>query len=157
MAEGRKLTSTGEILPPTTDELLCADNVTLESKIRAGNTIVAAEGPITQSYADALAFMEEVVTVTIRPSTDKNAEQRIMAGCNGEQVVFQRGVPLKVKRKFLESLLGVEMRVETPQVYVGGEKTHTIQRNFAPKYDVSVIDPNPKGHAWLEHRMLGAV
>src|SRR4051812_48246014 len=81
--------------------------------------IVVADKPITNDYADALAFFEEPVTIIINPSTEKNAARHVPVWVNGkgcevwnnqingwfEMAYIPVGQPLTIKRKYLEVLV----------------------------------------------------
>ena len=125
--------------------------------------IVLTEDVLKKDYADALAFMEEPITIRIQPSTDKNAAGAFPIWVNGKPAeVFQRGrwyeigwLPvgqeLIVKRKVLEVIIRAKIdTVETKILDQDGERPNNIVRRFtSPVHSYTIIhDPNPRGAAW---------
>lgn len=104
-------------------------------------------------YAQELIFNEEFVEVMLHETTDENAENPVFTACNGVPQYFYRGVPQRVKRKYLAILAACkEHSVSTPE-YTGsdGARAVAIKRASSLKYPFSVIsDPNPRGAAWLK-------
>jgi hypothetical protein len=120
--------------------------------------IVTAEGPLNKSYLDELAFAEEIVEVTLAESTDENAEPYVETWVNGIHQAFFRGQPVKCKRKYLEVLARSQPIAISTQEFMNsqGEREVRINRRQAVKYPFSVVDPNPKGAAWLKSVMQSA-
>jgi hypothetical protein len=54
------------------------------------------------------AFMNEIVTIQVEQDDDPNAPTFIHSGHNGIDQYIQRGVPQKIKLKFLYSLLAAK-------------------------------------------------
>lgn len=143
-------------------------DVNLETLDRGTGDVVLVDEPLTTDYADALAFMEEPVTIRLAPSTDKNAATVFPVWVNGKPAeVFQNGrwqeigyLPvgqnLVVKRKVLEVILRAKIdRVET----VVGDATQEKPANKAvrftsPVHSVSILeDKNPLGSPWASELM----
>lgn len=104
------------------------------------------------AYAQELAFNEEIVEVMLHETTDTNAENPVFTACNGVTQYFFRGVPQKVKRKYVAILAACkEHSISTPEYTQGdGTRAMAIKRVSSLKYPFSVIhDPNPRGAAWL--------
>jgi hypothetical protein len=104
-------------------------------------------------YAQELIFNEEIVEVMVHESTDENAENPIFTSCQGVPQYFYRGVPQRVKRKYVEILAAVkEHALSTPEYTAqDGSRAVGIRRTSSIKYPFSVIsDPNPRGAAWLK-------
>lgn len=55
--------------------------------------------------AEDEAFMNEYIVIQIEASEDPNAPTFIQSGHNGIDQYIQRGIPQKIKRKFLYSLV----------------------------------------------------
>jgi len=110
-------------------------------------------------YLDALAFMEEEMTIIVNETTDKNAENPVFAGVNGQQVYFPRGIPCRTKRKFVDSLIVKSTNVSTPEIQLqNGERSFAIRQTSSLKYPFMVIeDKNPKGNEWLRGRLAELV
>jgi hypothetical protein len=105
------------------------------------------------AHAQELIFNEEFVEVMVHESTDENAENPIFTACNGVTQYFYRGVPQKVRRKFVAILASCkEHAVSTPEYTAkDGSRAMGIRRVSSLKYPFSIIsDPNPRGAAWLK-------
>ena len=104
-------------------------------------------------HAQELIFNEEEVEVMLHESTDDNAENPVFTACNGVTQYFYRGIPQRVKRKFVAILASVnEHNVSTPE-YTGpdGARAMSIKRTSSLKYPFSIIsDPNPRGPEWMK-------
>lgn len=106
-----------------------------------------------------LAFAEEMVTIMIHESSDPNAEKLVYLAVNGEGAGpnklpwVQRGVPIKIRRKFVERLARAknENVGSVERVNPLGEREVVYPKSQALKYPFSVIeDRNPNGAAWLQ-------
>ena len=117
-------------------------------------------GAMNKGYLEELAFMEEMVTVTVMESSNINDEDPVPAGNNGQFVYFKRGVQTNCKRKFLDSLIVKGHSVSTPFTRnpSTGEEGRLIKLTNSSKYPFQVIeDKNPKGKEWLRRRMAETV
>ena len=104
-------------------------------------------------YFQELAFNEEMVEVMVHESTDDNAENPVFTSCNGVPQYFYRGVPQRVKRKYVGILASVkEHGITTPEYTAqDGSRAVGIRRTSSLKYPFSIIsDTNPRGPAWLK-------
>lgn len=134
--------------------------------VRERPDIVRADAALDKDRLDALAFMEEPVTIRLSPSTDKNAAMYFPVwvngkGCecwiNGRWVEAPNGyipvgVMLTVKRKYVEVI--ARAKVDAVSTVVEGEDTdrpnNRVKRFTTPVHSFSVLeDKNPKGAAWL--------
>jgi hypothetical protein len=106
-----------------------------------------------------LAFLEEEVTIQLAEDTNKNPETHIFCQVNGVGPGpggvpwIPRGVPVTIKRKFLQVLARARPVRYRNNEYVdqnsGERKTEQIASS-AQKYPFSVIrDDNPRGVEWL--------
>lgn len=114
--------------------------------------------PITErewkTAEEAMAFMEEPLTIEIHVSSDKNAPPAVPAGVQGKLVWFLRGTKIRnVPRKYVEVLARSQSTAyKTQQVRDpnADEQMQTL-RSTSQDYSFSVLhDPNPKGRQWLE-------
>jgi hypothetical protein len=140
-------------------------DVNLDTMDRGDSDIVRADEALLKDYADALAFMEDPVTIRLTPSTDKNAATAFPAWCNGKKAeVFLNGrwvetpdgylpvgVELITKRKYLEIIL--RAKIDAVQTIVGDatveKPMNHVKRSTYPVHSVSIIkDDNPRGAAW---------
>lgn len=126
--------------------------------------IVLTERIESTDYADALAFMEEEVSVRLEPSSDKNAAGAFPVWCNGRMAeVLHNGVwmelgylpvgrVLVVKRKVLEIIIRAKTdTIHTKVREMESERpNNTIERYTSPVHSFSIIeDRNPRGAAWV--------
>ena len=86
-----------------------AEAAALVENARAEAARIAAEakgapvGMSAEERAAYEAYMNEEVEVKLFRDNDKYKDP-VFVGCNGENVVIQRGVKVKIKRKFAEIL-----------------------------------------------------
>ena len=104
------------------------------------------------------AFMNEMVTVMVADTTDENVNPMPTPSVNGVMQPIMRGVPTRVKRKYLEVLARCKetkfsQRTANP---MEPDRIEMIPRT-AFTYPFSVVeDLNPKGGAWLKAVMAEA-
>lgn len=111
-----------------------------------------------KEFAAELAFNEEFLLINIHESTDPNAEKMIYLAVNGEGAgqggvpYLPRGVPLRIKRKFVERLCRARPIAygNVERINEFGVREITYPKTSALKYPFSVLeDKNPKGGAWI--------
>lgn len=109
-------------------------------------------------YAKELAFMEEPVTVMIHESTDQNAEPIVDLYCNGVPQRFIRGVPVTVKRKYVQILCDArQTSIQTMTGVQGNQVINRINKHTATRYPFSVVeDQNRRGPEWLRAQLAKA-
>ena len=150
---------------PAKDELNAAEQTIGQDK----QVVLPADGSIREAldelksidvvHTDALAFMEEKVTVMIHEDTDVNAENPVQIACNGINQFFFRGQPQEVKRKYVAILAGAKRtRISTPEITdASGARTNAVRQASSLRYPFSVMhDPNPRGGAWLKNALSEA-
>ena len=104
------------------------------------------------------AFMNELVIVMVHETTDENVNPMPTPSVNGVMQPIMRGVPTRVKRKYLEVLARCKetkysQRTANP---MEPDRIEMIPRT-AFTYPFSVVeDLNPKGNAWLKAVMAEA-
>ena len=104
------------------------------------------------------AFMNEMVTVMVADTTDENVNPMPTPSVNGVMQPIMRGVPTRVKRKYLEVLARCKetkfsQRTANP---MEPDRIEMVPRT-AFTYPFQVIeDQNPKGGAWLKAVMAEA-
>lgn len=114
--------------------------------------------PVSQSadfrkLAADEAFMNEVVTVHVHPSSNENEPPHVIVNCNGTNQPIIRGIPTKVKRKYVEILARMkETRYtqSTPNPAAPDEIKMTPRVGQVYPFEV-LEDQNPRGRAWLNH------
>lgn len=98
------------------------------------------------------AFMNEVLTIMVAPSTEDGSLEIITPQVNGMNQPIIRGRETNVKRKYVEALARgrttkYEQKIMDPN---RPENIHMAEKT-ALTYPFSVLhDPNPKGRAWLK-------
>lgn len=111
---------------------------------------VAANDLIPQANLEA--FMNDILTIEIHQSTDKEVNPVIIPSVNGINQPIFRGLAAKVKRKFVEALArnrhtGYEQVVHNitkPHKYVMNPSM-VVKDSFTVHHD-----PNPRGRQWLQ-------
>jgi hypothetical protein len=151
-----------------TSDVPVADSTTvdLSSSIKDedlhGMAIVTGESltsPHLAEYVKDLAFMNDVLTITVSESPDPNAENPVPAAVNGETRLFTRGQEYKVQRKFVDSLIKCEDRVKTINFKdADGVDQTKIERIPTLKYPLSIHhDPaGETGRRWFKHQCSNA-
>lgn len=116
--------------------------------------IEIVEGPGAMAKAEELAFMEEPVEVMVMESTDPNAEQLVQLSVNGRNQFVPRGIPVKMRRKFVGVLAATKQTSYTQQKRIdprNGNVSMTMDPHTALRYPFTVIsDQNPRGGDWLK-------
>jgi hypothetical protein len=105
-----------------------------------------------KKWYDEMAFMNEMVTVRIHPSTDRNAHPLPDVYVNGRVQRFPRGEELSVRRCFVEVLARSRLTTFDNQKVKGpdGEDKYIYPAHTAEVYPFTVINDSPKGEAWLK-------
>ena len=137
-----------------------ADVLTPKGEVHISGSVDGVGEMPKDSYLDELRFMEEMVEIFVHESTDQNADNPVPLGNNGIYVFVDRGVPTKLKRKFVDAMIVKSTRITTPEYINGaGERAFKINQTSALKYPFSMIsDPSPKrGTAWLRRRIAEAI
>ena len=104
------------------------------------------------------AFMNEMVVVVVADTTDENVNPMPMPSVNGTSQPIMRGIPTRIKRKYLEVLARCKetkysQRTANP---MEPDRIEMVPRT-AFTYPFQVVeDLNPKGGAWLKAVMAEA-
>lgn len=147
-----------------TDDMDTRDigDVTLPAQgviMREAEAIALPDGPVENDQLKNLAFNEEVMTIRLERSSEKNAPHFHDFHVNGVTEWVPVGQPYKIKRKFVEVIARSQpYDVQTEVIEEPGrDPFNRVIRNSRSKYPFSVIhDPNPKGFAWLTNIMQSA-
>lgn len=99
------------------------------------------------------AFMNEMVTVMVHPTTDENQPPHVIVNCNGTNQPIIRGVPTIVKRKYVEILARMK---ETKYTQVtpnpSAPDVTEMRARTALAYPFDLMeDKNPRGRGWLQN------
>ena len=120
--------------------------------------IEIVSGPKFASKAATEAFMAEMVTVMIYPSSEKYPEDPVQLAVNGRQVFVQRNKPTVMKRCYVYQLArakneGITQDPGNPDPAVANK----LNISAGLRYPFSVIhDPSRNGHAWLQQVLASA-
>lgn len=115
--------------------------------------IEPTDRPVDKKWAETMQFNEDVLTVMVHESTDKNAEPIVEVFNGGIAQRFIRGKEQEVKRKFVEVLARAKMTTYTQQAYKDDNGVDSIRQvpHTALRYPFSVVrDPSPRGKDWLK-------
>lgn len=118
----------------------------------APTVVQPVERVVSKDKLEALAFMEEEITVLVHESTNPVDEQLVEVWNDGTPQRFQRGVEQRVKRKYVEVLARAKKTVHRNEKYKdsNGDDAYRYPSSTALKYPFSVVeDANPRGKAWL--------
>lgn len=122
----------------------------LESTIFLSNT----DRPVDMEKLAILAFMEEMITIRMATTTDKNAAQVFDLQVNSQYAFFRRGETKTLKRYFVDRLCRLKQTIYTQKEVINSEGIKDILNvpHTALLYDFSVVrDDNPRGADWLAH------
>lgn len=113
---------------------------------------VAESRDFRQLAADE-AFMNEMVTVHVHATTDENQAPHVIVNCNGTNQPIVRGVPTRIRRKYVEILARMK---ETKYTQVTRNPAAPDQIDMIARHGLSypfdlVEDDNPRGRAWLQN------
>jgi hypothetical protein len=113
---------------------------------------VAESRDFSQLAADE-GFMNEMVEVMVHATTDENQAPHVIVNCNGTNQPIIRGVPTKVRRKYVEILARMK---ETKYSQVTRNPAAPDQIDMVARHGLAypfelMNDPNPRGRAWLQN------
>ena len=113
---------------------------------------VAESRDFSQLAADE-GFMNELVEVMVHSTTDENQAPHVIVNCNGTNQPIIRGVPTKVRRKYVEILARMK---ETKYSQVTRNPAAPDQIDMVARHGLAypfelMSDPNPRGRAWLQN------
>lgn len=118
------------------------------------DVVLATPGELKKTYMADLAFNEEIVEITIAEDNSEFPVDPVWVSCNGKEKFIYRGEPTKTPRKFVECLCNPLVRVSTKQKKNNlGEDETEIMQHRSLQYPFQIVDPNPKGKAWLRALM----
>lgn len=114
-------------------------------------SIDVVEGPALGGKLEIERFMNEIVTVVVHDTTDKNAIMVVPVSVNGRTQNFIRGRPQRCRRCYVERLARAKETSFSQNLDPGqGEGVNTLYPHAALSYPFSVIqDDNQRGPAWL--------
>jgi hypothetical protein len=106
-----------------------------------------------RELAASEAFMNEMVEVMVHSSTDENQAPHVILNCNGTNQPILRGVPTRVRRKYVEILARMK---ETKYSQVTRNPAAPDQIDMIARHGLAypfelMHDDNPRGRAWLSN------
>ena len=106
-----------------------------------------------RELAASEAFMNEMVEVMVHSSTDENQAPHVILNCNGTNQPIMRGVPTRVRRKYVEILARMK---ETKYSQVTRNPAAPDQIDMIARHGLAypfelMHDDNPRGRAWLQN------
>lgn len=121
---------------------------------RENEVIVPADATaLNKDYTDALKFNEDVLEISLEPSSEENAPTVIDVTVNGETMWIPVGQNVRIKRKFVEVLMRSKpVAISTMHDEIGAKVINNrIIRNTRAKYPLSILsDPaQGKGVEWM--------
>lgn len=104
-----------------------------------------------RTLASNEAFMNEIVTVLVHSSTNDNEAPHIIVNCNGTNQPIVRGMPTKMRRKYVEILARMkETRYNQITPNPAAPDVSQMQARHGLVYPFELLeDANPRGRAWL--------
>lgn len=136
-----------------------------------GDVVLVDPTLATKEYNEALAFMDQPVTIVLQPSADENAAQTFPVWVNGKGAeVLTRsgkwmeikhlpvGVRLTVKRKYVEIILRTKIdkirhaapHPSEPDI----DQKNVVRRDTHPVHMCSILQDNdPRGMEWATEMM----
>lgn len=123
----------------------------IDSYETGDRTPEVVDGPLPKGKVEIEAFMNEIVTVVVHDTTDKNASRIVPVSVNGRTQNFIRGIQQRCRRCYVERLARAKETSYQQNLDPGqGEAVNTLYPHAALSYPFSVIeDGNPDGSAWL--------
>ena len=106
-----------------------------------------------RELAASEVFMNEMVEVMVHSSTDENQAPHVILNCNGTNQPILRGVPMRVRRKYVEILARMK---ETKYSQVTRNPAAPDQIDMIARHGLAypfemLSDENPRGRAWLSN------
>lgn len=122
----------------------------------ATKTVTQGVEPVEgEGWADLAAlekFMNEELEVFVYEGMEEHDEKIVQLGVNGVNQFVIRGRQQKIKRKFVEALCRAkQVRVTSAgRIGANGDAVNEVRSLVSLQYPFQVMmDPNPKGPAWL--------
>lgn len=133
-----------------------------KTKSPAQGIEITDDAPVVETVAESVdfrqlaaseAFMNELVTVMVHSTTDENQAPHVIVNCNGTNQPIIRGVPTKIRRKYVEILARMKetkYTQHTPNPAAPDVSELRARHGLAYPFDL-IDDANPRGRAWLQN------
>lgn len=121
-------------------------------------SIELVDGDKPASWNDEMAFMNEMVTVVVHETTDKNASPFPEVWVNGRVQRFVRGEEQRVRRCFVERLARAKLttfdnvKTKNPD----GDDVYIYPSHTGLVYPFAVVGDSDKGKQWLKKTLAEA-
>lgn len=122
----------------------------------ADEIVLADPEVLHKAYADELAFMSEMVEVSIGRRAERNPPPFEHVAVNGKHVYFPVEVPVMVPRSYVEVMARARPQSvttesgESPGDELAFNKVHRVA---SQAFGITVLRDTPKGLAWLRDVM----
>lgn len=127
-------------------------SVTGKAEIIKETVVETVKGPDLGPVAELEKFMNEVVEILVYEPFEMGQENVVQTAVNGKNQFIVRGVPQRVKRKYVEVLARARKVNVSADGFKdpNGEAKNTVRVTSGLQYPFQVVeDSNPKGPAWL--------
>lgn len=101
-------------------------------------------------------FMQDVLVIKVHSTGDPNEPPSAFVGSNGRKGWIPRDVPIKIRREFVGSLAQGQLTIWRTEKVADPEAPEgtRARKKTAAAYPFDVlVDPHPRGRAWLERMM----
>lgn len=145
----REFNEAGEL---PAQKIAASDNHNIGGELERVGFDVNGKRIRSKKWHDEMAFANEMVTVRIHPTNDKNAHPLPEVFVNGRVQRFPRGEEIQVRRCFVERLArAMATTFESTKIKgPDGEDKYIYPQATAEVYPFTVIGDTPKGEAWLK-------
>jgi hypothetical protein len=146
-----------EVDAPKRDSVILPSTGSIRDIERPDDEIIPVVADGTGEYADALAFMEELVEVNILKGQQKTDELFVQLGSNGVTQLVKRGEWKAIRRKFVHVLCRASVETISTDEFINeeGARDIRINRSVALKYPFQTRNDTPRGNAWLQAELAG--
>ena len=123
-----------------------------KAEVTKETVIEPVEGPDLEDQVELERFMNEIVEILVYEPFEEGEQKVVQLSVGGRNQFVPRGVPTKVKRKYVEVLARAKKvtvsanGVKDPN----GEARNIVRFGHGLQFPFQVLnDPNPNGPAWL--------
>ena len=157
MADRRRIPKNGTMEPLEEEIGQDGDVTVVESKDGEATILVKPdqepiEDPAAKEKMANLQFMEDMITIQIHDTAEKDADPLFEVSVNGRSQIFERGLVYTVPRYIVEGLARAKPVHYRNEEYTTDEGIRAVKwpSSTGLRYGFSVIqDPHPRGRDWL--------
>ena len=128
-------------------------SITGKAEVTKETKVEPVEGPNWEDKLELEKFMNEELEILVYEPYEEGQEQIVQLAVNGVNQFVPRGIPTRVKRKYVEVLARSRKVTVTANGYKDprGEAKNTVHFAQGLNYPFQVLsDQNPNGPAWLK-------